>query len=130
VYLPTCRLLGAKRLYYLSKLEENAGNSKITWDTLNKILGKSRSPEIIEKINANGVPTSDPVEIANQFNSFFTAIGREISENVQPIEKKAEEYINYGRNVPDLLLQNTTPEHIKKIIKNLKPKQSQDAQGI
>ncbi len=27
-------------------------------------------------------------------------------------------------------MQNTTPEHIKKIIKNLKPKQSQDAQGI
>jgi hypothetical protein len=28
------------------------------------------------------------------------------------------------------LLQNTTPEHVKKIIKSLKPKLSADAQGI
>jgi hypothetical protein len=28
------------------------------------------------------------------------------------------------------LLQNTTPEHIKKIIKNLQPKMSNDAEGV
>ncbi|MFN9952520.1 MAG: RNA-directed DNA polymerase, partial [bacterium] len=36
----------------------------------------------------------------------------------------------YSRDIPGLMLQNTTPEHVKKIIKNLKPKQSQDAQGV
>jgi hypothetical protein len=49
---------------------------------------------------------------------------------VQPIEKNVEDFINYGHDIPELLLQNTTPEHVKKIIRNLKPKQSQDAQGI
>ncbi len=44
--------------------------------------------------------------------------------------KPAEDYVNYDRVVPDLLLQNTTPEHVKKIIKSLKPKLSADAQGI
>jgi hypothetical protein len=123
-------LRGAKRLYFTSKLEENAGNPKKTWETLNEILGKSRHTETVDRINVNGIPSSDPVEIANQFNSFFTSIGKEISDRVQPIEKNAEEFINYGRDIPELSLQNTTPDHIKKIIKNLKPKQSQDAQGI
>jgi hypothetical protein len=32
--------------------------------------------------------------------------------------------------VSDLRLQNTTPEHVKKIIKNLQPKNSFDAEGV
>ncbi len=44
--------------------------------------------------------------------------------------KKLEDYINYNRLVPDLLLQNTTPGHIIKTIKNFKPKNSSDAQGV
>jgi hypothetical protein len=42
----------------------------------------------------------------------------------------AEDYIDYGRVIPDLLLQNTTPEHVKKIIRSLKPKLSTDAKGV
>ncbi len=68
------------------------------------------------------------VEIADEYNKFFTAAGRRISDNVQPVSKPAEDYINYGRIVPDLLLQNTTPEHVKKIIKSLKPKLSSDGE--
>jgi hypothetical protein len=106
------------------------GNPKRTWETLNEILGKSRNSETIEKINVNGIPTADPIEIANQFNAFFTTAGQQISDNVRPVNKLAEEYVNYDRVVPDLLLQNTTPEHVKKIISTLKPKLSTDAQGI
>jgi hypothetical protein len=39
------------------------------------------------------------------------------SNNVSPVEKRPEEYVNYLHIVPDLRLQNTTPEHVKKIIK-------------
>jgi hypothetical protein len=57
-------------LYFTSKLESNVGNPKKTWETLNEILGKRRNSEKIDKINVNGIPTSDPLEIANQFNTF------------------------------------------------------------
>jgi hypothetical protein len=49
---------------------------------------------------------------------------------VSPVSKNPEDYINYGREVPELLLQNTTPEHVKKIIKKLQPKLSYDAIGV
>jgi hypothetical protein len=123
-------LRGAKKLDFTSKLETNAGNPKKTWETLNEILGKSRKTDKIEKININGTPSSNPTEIANHFNNFFTSIGQQISDNVPPVEKKAEDYVNYNRPVPDLLLQNTTPEHVLKTINKFQPKSSCDAQGV
>jgi hypothetical protein len=121
---------GAKKLYFTSKLRDNAGNPKKTWQTLNEILGKSRSTESVKSLNINDVSSSNPAEIANHFNTFFTAVGQQISNNVPPVEKQPEDFINYGREIPDLLLQNTTPEHIKKIIKSLQPKMSTDAEGV
>ncbi len=66
VYQRTIR--AAKKLYISSKLTENAKNPKKTWQTLNELLGKSAKSEAVSQININGVPSSDPVSIANQFN--------------------------------------------------------------
>jgi hypothetical protein len=110
-------LRGAKKLYFTSKLEENAKNPKKTWETLNEILGKQKSGDCVEKIIIEGQPVSDPPSIANHFNRFFTTVGKQISESVIPVTKNAEDYIDYGRDIPDFNLQNTTPEHIQKIIK-------------
>jgi signal recognition particle subunit SEC65 len=123
-------LRGAKKLYFTSKLEENAKNPKKTWETLNEILGKQKNMDSVEKINIEGNLVSDPPTVANHFNQFFTTIGKQISESVLPVEKNPEDYIEYGREIPDLNLQNTTPEHIQKIIKKLQPKLSLDSQGI
>jgi hypothetical protein len=120
----------AKKLYFTAKLESNAGNPKKTWETLNEILGKNRKSDSVEKININGTPSSDPSEISNHFNRFFTAVGQQISDSVPPVAKNAEDYINYGRQIPDLHLQNTTPAHVLKTIKKFKPKSSCDAQGV
>ncbi len=35
-------LLGAKKLHITNKLNENVGNPKKTWETLNEILGKPK----------------------------------------------------------------------------------------
>jgi hypothetical protein len=87
----------AKKLYFSSELEANANNPKKTWETLNEILGKNKKTETVEKICKNGVNVTDPVEIANCFNSFFTAVGQQISDSVPPVLKNPEEYIDYGR---------------------------------
>jgi hypothetical protein len=86
--------------------------------------------ESVEKINIEGNPESDPQKVANQFNKFFTTVGKQISDSVMPVSMNPEDYVNYGREIPELSLQNTTPEHIQKIIKKLQPKLSQDSQGV
>jgi hypothetical protein len=57
--------------------------------------------------------------MANHFNSFFTSVGK---KNVQPVAKKPEDYVDYGRNIPAFQLGNTTPEHIIQVIKKFSPK--------
>jgi hypothetical protein len=123
-------LRGAKKLYFTSKLAENAKNPKKTWETLNEILGKAKQKESVSKINIDNVCESDPLKIADHFNSFFTSIGKKISENVQDVTMQPEDYINYGRAIPELSLGNTTPEHILKIISKFKPKHSCDIHGV
>ncbi len=43
---------------------------------------------------------------------------------VVPVEKNPEDYIYYGRDIPDLNLQNTTPGHILSIILKMLPKKA------
>jgi hypothetical protein len=76
----------AKKLYFQRKFQENTGNSKKTWDTLNEALGKSKKAQSVDKININGVSSSDPKEIANHFNRFFTQVGKNISSSIPPFK--------------------------------------------
>jgi len=84
----------------------------------------------LSKINVEGITESDPIKIANHLNSFFTSIGQKIADDVQNVDMQPEDYINYDRVIPDLLLGNTTPEHILKIISKFKPKPSCDIHGV
>jgi len=120
----------AKRLYFVTKLEQNAGNPKKTWQTLNEILGKTKKSDTVENICVGGENVSEPRDIANHFNEFFTSVGKRISESVSPISTPPEEFVNYGRHIPDMRLTNTTPEHVMKIIRKFQPKPSTDVHGV
>ncbi len=97
---------------------------------MNEILGKEKKKETISQINIDDVSESDPTKIANDFNSFFTSSGTKIANNVQNVTKQPEDYINYGRDIPEINLGNTTHEHISKIIRKFKLKSSCDIHGV
>jgi len=84
LYLKTVR--AAKKLYFTSKLDANAGNPKKTWETLNEILGKPKKNDSVSQININEIPESDPTKIANHFNTFFTSIGKKNSNDIPPVQ--------------------------------------------
>jgi hypothetical protein len=120
----------AEKLHISNKLTENAKKPQKTWQTLNELLGKNSKSDTVSQINVNGTISSDKIVIANRFNEFFTGIGEEISNSVPPVDKKPEDYVEYGRPIPPLQLGNTTPEHIMKIIKKFQPKSSCDINGV
>jgi len=128
LYFKTVR--GAKKLYFTNKLDANAGNPKKTWETLNEILGKPKKTDTVGQININESPETDPTKIANHFNNFFTSIGKKISNDIPRVQKQPEDYINYGREIPELSLGNTIPEHVLKTIRKFKNKASCDIDGI
>ncbi len=63
--------------------------------------------ESVSQINVNRHVSSDNLIIANHFNKFFTNVGEEIANSVPPVNKKPEDYINYGREIPNMQLDNT-----------------------
>jgi hypothetical protein len=62
--------------------------------------------------------------------TLITSIGTKISNNVLNVEKQPEDYINYGRVLPEMILGNTTHEHVLKIIQKSKNKHSKDIFGV
>jgi hypothetical protein len=107
IYFKTIR--AAKKQHFTRLLTDNAKDVKKTWNTFNDILGRSKNNENIEKINVNGAAVTDPKQIATEFNTFFTSIGKKISNSIPPTTKQPEDYIDYGREIPLLNLGNTTP---------------------
>ncbi len=89
---------------------------------MNECIGRPAKNEKIEKINANGITTDVPLEIANEFNNFFVKVDQQISDSVPTIDK--------NHDIQLLNLQNVTPEFIVKIVKELASKNSSDIDGM
>ena len=73
----------AKYTYYHCHFETLKNNMKKTWQFINDILHKKKnSKSYPDHFNANGITITEPTEIANGFNSFFTNIGEELASNI------------------------------------------------
>jgi hypothetical protein len=94
------------------------------------MLGKGGTSEPVSQIRINDDVVNDKLRLANPFNSFFTQVGKQISNSVPPVDTRPEENVDYGRDIPILQLGNTTPEHVLKIISMFKPKTSCDINGV
>ncbi len=93
-------------------------------------MGRGERSDTVTQINVNGHVSSDNLVIANHFNNFFTNVGEEIANSVPPVNKKPEDFIDYGREIPIMQLGNTTVEHVIKTIKKFTLKSSCDIDGV
>jgi len=120
----------SKQKYYGDNFTKNIKNSKRTWQILKEAANLNKSSSTIEQINKNGTLLTDPSDIANEFNDFFTNIGLKISESVKPTNIKPEHYMPQLDNIANMDLGTTSQTHICDIIKSLHPKNSCDIDGI
>ncbi len=91
-------------------------------------LSKSKSG--IDKIDNDGQLLTDPLDIANEFNNFFTSVGVKIAESIEPTSVKPEDFMPLLENVQNLDLGMTNQTHVCDIIKLLKTKNSCDTDGL
>ena len=114
------KLKEEKQKYYLNKLDEAMGNSKKTWSILNNILNnKINRSHVIKKLKVNNELIEDSEQIANEFNTYFTNIGKKILTKRQAYPSSPEQFLT--REFPDIHYFHRTNEvEIKRIIKSLK----------
>ena len=74
----------AKYEYYKVKFNNDKGNIKATWKTINEALGtKSRNKNCVDTINVNGAIITNKNYMSDIFNDYFVNIGFNLTNNVQ-----------------------------------------------
>jgi hypothetical protein len=68
--------------------------------------------------------------IANEFNKFFCSVGEKISNSVENINAKPEDYLRPNPNTNPLEFGEFTQAEFINIINSMEPKSSTDVNGI
>jgi hypothetical protein len=121
----------AKKMYYSKCLQNNKGNIKETWKTINSIIGRTRkNRDIPEYFNIDAVKMKDNHVIAREFNSFFVDIGPSTAEKIkQPPNKHYTQFLNKQIH-SKLNFQLVEQEEVETLIDNLQPKTSSGHDNI
>ena len=121
----------SKKIHYLSNIEQNAKNPKKTWDILRELTTGKKDQIPIEKIKVDGKVITEPTLMANEFNSFFTRVGRSIANGVEPTSREPTDYIIPPVTPPPTLrLDNISQHQIVDVISAMDSKSSTDSNGI
>ena len=118
----------AKKLHFNSKIDLNC-NPKNAWEFLNQAIGKNfKSSSNISDIRVRDKIITDPIEIANNFNDFFSSIAEDIVSEIPFTRAKPLDYIT---EYPDLnfAFKPVNRTKVGEIINELESKSSLDING-
>ena len=101
----------SKRMYYSEKIDSSKVYPKSLWKTIYRKQSKNSS---IDSILVNNLKTSNPTEMANGFNDFFSNIAGNINNLIPKTSVLPESFL---KNYPDINYKS--PEEIIEIIKSL-----------
>lgn len=117
--------------YYGNKLAQNAGNSKKEWKLVNEILNRI-NPDIDITINKDNTVTSNPLEVANLFNDYFSNICCSFSDtaNYCDLNCHSDNIIQEVVLPTSFLFNDILPFEVHKIITSLKSSNSMGHDNI
>ena len=102
-----------KRAYYNKLLEEN----KKSWRIINEVMrNKKNSQTYPSEFTQNGIRLTNNTDIVNEFNNFFTNIGKEITNNIPNISSKTISDYLRNKNDHSMFLEPTDEEEIYNVI--------------
>ena len=72
----------AKSSYYHKEIEDNIGNSRQIWKTINNLMSRKTKDSSINELKVKNVTVNEPSEIADKLNKHFTDIGNKLAANL------------------------------------------------
>ncbi len=85
----------AKTNYFQSSIKKAGTNSRKIWQVLREAMHIEKSNECTDHLIVNNIKITDPTEIANHFNFFFTSLGTSLLDQI-PITNQS--FMNYLPN--------------------------------
>lgn len=116
----TSALRVAKKNYYHNKFESCSGNAGGAWKVLNSLIGKKRTYKDISLSTPNQELTS-PVDVANEFNKYFTNIGTTLDGEIPPGNVSPLHYMSH-QSIESFFASPTCGDEIIKLINNMESK--------
>ena len=114
----------SKNSYYHDKFRQFKTNSRKTWSTINKVLGKDfERSQSTPPLKINDSVITSNIDIANHLNHYFANIGNIISANSDNNNHNFNEFLidSYPNS---FYLSPTSPQEVNKIILSLRNKSS------
>ena len=94
----------AKQAHYLNLLNKHKNNSKMTWQIMKELTGKTKhnSCNLPKMLSKDGRTIYNANEIADEFNNLFTNVGPNLAEKIPQSDKSFKEYLSQS----DILMEN------------------------
>ena len=118
-------LRSEKKKYYNKYFESNKNNMKKILSKINHIIHKRKTSTNAMCLNVDGTIISDPFEVGNKFNTFYTTVPQKLVDQMKQPKNK---YIDYLKNPTNnsCYLNPTTPNEIEQLIQKLDCSKSSD----
>ena len=82
----------SKENYQKEKLNQDFGNSKKTWETVNTLLGR-KQPKLPSTLVYDDSTINDPLQVAQTFNTYFSNIGITLADNIPEVQPSYNHYL-------------------------------------
>ena len=124
------RLCRKARIIKIRSDVRNAnGNSKKLWDLLKTNIGMKKSETKIDHLLINNNKVSNTQDMANNFNTFFSNIGPELTKEIPKSSKSYKDYLG-ARSQKNFYLFPISEYQLKKFIGRIAPKKSKDVNEV
>jgi len=120
----------AEKRYYSEQIRQAHGNMRQTWKVIGSVLNQNTLSKISESFKINGANVTNPVEITEKFNDFFTTIGCNLAEHIPDSETCFTDYLTGQCNKNSFFIQPTSCSEVIEIVDQLKSKTSYGVDGI
>ena len=128
-------IIQKKKKYYQTLINEYNSDMRRTWGVINGLLGKSKRKEPITFLNINGVLCDDSQTIANEFNTFFSNIPKNLHKKLPKMNEKNRlskclEFLKNKKIMNNFHFEQTSIEEVLEIIKSFRKKSSTGIDNI
>ena len=115
--------------FYKNLFDKYKKDMKSTWKVINKLLGKTKSSTNIT-LQCKGDPITDPTEVANKFNQYFSNIADNIRKTIPRETKNFRDYLQNRSPTRSIYYHPTDPNEVGSLIGRAKLKDSFGIDGI
>lgn len=110
----------AKKSYYTNMFNNNNQDAKSMWRSINTLLHGRQANRTPEQINYQGVSFSNPMDIGNIFNDYFTTIGPATQHKIPNVNSHYKMYLQ-APVIDSLFIIPATRDEVLKVLLSLKP---------